>query len=63
MHQDRAGLDNGGYGLRLRPVDKDGPPDHGWFWWTHSFAPGWTAHMAKGWKGQRIAVFPAQGWS
>jgi CubicO group peptidase (beta-lactamase class C family) len=97
MHQDAAGIDNGGYGLRLRPVDmqkfgllylhrgrwngrqlvpeawvarsfepwnrsKPGleKPDYGWFWWAFDFGPGWTAHVAAGWKGQRIAVFPDQ---
>jgi CubicO group peptidase (beta-lactamase class C family) len=35
-------------------------PDYGWFWWQQIYAPGWTAHLASGWKGQRIAVFPAQ---
>lgn len=97
MHQDAAGIDNGGYGLRLRPIDmqklgllylrlgewngrrllseawvarsfepwnKSRPelarPDYGWFWWAHDFGSGWTAHVASGWKGQRIAVFPEQ---
>src|SRR5262249_9504974 len=35
-------------------------PDYGWYWWTERFH-GWTAHVANGWKGQRIAVFPDQG--
>jgi CubicO group peptidase (beta-lactamase class C family) len=97
MHQDGQGLDNGGYGLRLRPLDMqklgilylnhgrwngkqfispgwiertftpwnrshaDGPLDYGWFWWTGVPAPGWTMHVASGWKGQRIAVIPAHG--
>jgi len=97
MHQDASGIDNGGYGLRLRPVDmqklgllyvhhgvwqgrqlvpeawvarsfepwnRSRPdatrPDYGWFWWAYDFGPGWTAHVANGWKGQRIAVFPEQ---
>jgi CubicO group peptidase (beta-lactamase class C family) len=97
MHQDPSGLDNGGYGLRLRPVDMQklgllylrggvwngrrlisqqwiersfepwnrstpelAKPDYGWFWWTRDYGPGWTAHEAHGWKGQRIAVFPEQ---
>jgi CubicO group peptidase (beta-lactamase class C family) len=97
MHEDAAGLDNGGYGLRLRPIDMqkfgitylqhgafggkqivpsawversfdawnkskpDAPaPDYGWFWWRYDFGKGFVAHVANGWKGQRIAVFPAQ---
>jgi CubicO group peptidase (beta-lactamase class C family) len=97
LHQDASGLDNGGYGLRLRPVDMQklgllylhhgswngrqlvsadwvtrsfepwnrshpdaAQPDYGWFWWAYDFGPGWTAHVANGWKGQRIAVFPDQ---
>jgi len=97
MHQDRSGVDNGGYGLRLRPIDmqkfgllylNDGvwreqrlisekwvklsfspwnrsapelrQPDYGWFWWKYDGGPGWTALLANGWKGQRIAVFPRQ---
>jgi CubicO group peptidase (beta-lactamase class C family) len=98
MHQDRAGIDNGAYGLRLRPEDMQkfgilflnsgnwegkqlisqqwvetsfhpwiisGPnikqPNYGWYWWQNNFGPGWTGHVANGWKGQRIAVFPNQG--
>jgi CubicO group peptidase (beta-lactamase class C family) len=104
MHQDDAGIDNGSYGLRLRPIDmqklgilflqrgvwlhdqlvseawvvrslvpwiKSSPdraaPDFGWYWWTIDFTPPlentsqrWVAHLAMGWKGQRIAVFPTQ---
>ncbi len=97
LHQDASGLDNGGYGLRLRPVDMQklgllylhhgvwngrqllsadwvarsfepwnrsrpdaAQPDYGWFWWAYDFGPGWSAHVANGWKGQRIAVFPDQ---
>jgi CubicO group peptidase (beta-lactamase class C family) len=92
MHEDAAGIDNGSYGLRLRPVDMqklgvlylhDGRyggrmvlssewvreaftpvvkeheyaalPSFGAYWRTTSVGP-WTAHMAQGWKGQRIAV-------
>jgi CubicO group peptidase (beta-lactamase class C family) len=95
MHQDRSGLDLGGYGLRLRPIDmqKFGvlylnggrwrgsqlvsggwversfspwnrsrsqaqEPDYGWFWWRNAGRPGGAAHVANGWKGQRIAVLP-----
>jgi CubicO group peptidase (beta-lactamase class C family) len=98
MHQDPSGNDNGGYGLRLRPIDmqklgilyldrgvwhgvrllseawveraftpwnKSAPnlpsPNYGWFWWQYDFGPGWRAHVASGWKGQRIAVIPEQG--
>jgi CubicO group peptidase (beta-lactamase class C family) len=97
LHQDATGMDSGGFGLRLRPIDmhkfgllylhhgawngrqliseawvarsfepwnRSRPeltrPDYGWFWWAHDFGPGWTAHVASGWKGQRIAVFPDQ---
>jgi CubicO group peptidase (beta-lactamase class C family) len=96
MHQDPSGLDLGGYGLRLRPIDMQkfgnlylangvwngkqllsrdwversfkpwnksragGSTDYGWFWWQHEYGPGWMAHLAKGWKGQRIAVFRDQ---
>ncbi|HZS35849.1 MAG TPA: serine hydrolase [Polyangia bacterium] len=35
--------------------------DYGWYWWQNYFAPGWRAHVANGWKGQRIAVVPEQG--
>jgi tRNA A-37 threonylcarbamoyl transferase component Bud32 len=102
MHQDKAGIDNGEYGLRLRPVDmqkfgllflsggvyggerlvssdwvlrsfspsiKSSPsqkePNFGLHWWRVDYGPArdegghkWTAHIAEGWKGQRIAVFP-----
>jgi CubicO group peptidase (beta-lactamase class C family) len=97
MHEDATGIDNAGYGLRLRPIDmqkfgllylrrglwsgrrllseawvarsfepwqKSRPdaskPDYGWFWWADDFGPTWSAHVARGWKGQRIAVFPEQ---
>jgi CubicO group peptidase (beta-lactamase class C family) len=97
MHQDATGIDHGGYGLRLRPIDMqkfgvlylrrgnwDGrqllskswvdlsftpwnrskpeyaQPNYGWFWWTRRDAK-WPRHEANGWKGQRIAVIPAQG--
>jgi CubicO group peptidase (beta-lactamase class C family) len=97
MHQDGAGADSGGYGLRLRPVDMQkigllylrggvwngrrllsedwvrrsfepwnrshadaAKPDYGWFWWARDFGPGFVAHAAIGWKGQRIVVFPEQ---
>ncbi len=97
MHQDASGLDNGGYGLRLRPIDMQklgllylhegnwhgrqviskawvarsfqpwnrskpdlAQPDYGSFWWARDYGDGWQAHVAIGWKGQRIAVFAAQ---
>ena len=97
MHQDPSGMDNGGYGLRLRPIDmqkfgllymngglwrgqrliseqwvkqsfqpwnRSAPemrqPNYGWFWWAYDGGRGWTALMANGWKGQRIAIFPRQ---
>ena len=34
--------------------------DYGWYWWRENYAPGWTAHEANGWQGQRITVFPEQ---
>jgi CubicO group peptidase (beta-lactamase class C family) len=95
MHEDPAGIDNGAYGLRLRPVDMQklgmlyldhgcwqgkrllseawversfspwiksqatlNRPDYGWYWWHYFWDHGWTAHIAAGWQGQRIAVFP-----
>ena len=35
-------------------------PNYGWFWWTYDGGRGWLGHVANGWKGQRIAVFPRQ---
>jgi len=35
-------------------------PDYGWFWWTYDGGSRWRAHVANGWKGQRIAVLPRQ---
>jgi len=32
-------------------------PNYGWYWWRTVFAPGWVAHTANGWKGQRISIF------
>ena len=98
MHQDETGIDMGGYGLRLRPIDmqklgilylqkgiwngrriiseawidksfepwnrstpNETRPDYGFFWWTDDdYGPGFRVHIAQGWKGQRIAVFPEQ---
>jgi len=34
-------------------------PDYGWYWWQRDYA-GETAHVADGWKGQRIAVLPGK---
>jgi len=95
MHEDASGIDNGAYGLRLRPIDmqklgvlylrggrwngkqlvpkawvdasftpwissRQGiAPNYGWGWWTQRFN-GKVAHLANGWKGQRIAIFPAE---
>ena len=107
MHEDRSGIDNGSYGLRLRPVDmqklgvlylRQGEwegrrilsrewvqqalspwikmsdrlpqPNYGGYLWTNDYGVGtaparrpgrWGAHVASGWKGQRIAVFPEEG--
>jgi len=95
MGQDATGIDNGAYGLRLRPIDmqkfgnlylragnwngkqlvskawidlsfhpwirtqpKLRQPNYGWYWWSDTFGAGWTAHVANGWRGQRIAVIP-----
>jgi CubicO group peptidase (beta-lactamase class C family) len=95
MHEDRSGIDNGAFGLRLRPIDMqkfgvlylnhgcwDGQqllssewversftpwirsattkmqPDYGWYWWNTDWGNGWNGHLAAGWKGQRIGVFP-----
>src|SRR5262249_10778455 len=33
-------------------------PNYGWYWWTSDYAPHWRAHVASGWKGQRICVIP-----
>ena len=97
MHEDATGIDNGAYGLRIRPIDmqkfgilylRDGlwngrqlvskawvelsfqpwiraqpklrQPNYGWYWWKDNFGAGWAAHVANGWKGQRIAVIPEQ---
>jgi hypothetical protein len=35
-------------------------PNYGWFWWATDFGPGWKAHAAQGWRGQRIFVVPEQ---
>jgi CubicO group peptidase (beta-lactamase class C family) len=35
-----------------------GALDYGWYWWHYRWPNGWTAHVAAGWKGQRVAVFP-----
>ncbi|HUJ61807.1 MAG TPA: serine hydrolase [Kofleriaceae bacterium] len=36
-------------------------PNYGWFWWADRYGPHWEAHLAHGWKGQRIVVIPEQG--
>jgi CubicO group peptidase (beta-lactamase class C family)/predicted Ser/Thr protein kinase len=106
MHEDSAGIDNGSYGLRLRPIDmqkfgllylqggiwkgerllsrewvttsftpwivnteKAKEPNYGWYWSQIDYGTqgdkargrAWVSHVAGGWKGQRIAVFPDQG--
>lgn len=101
MHEDPSGIDNGAYGLRLRPVDMQkfgilylnggawngtqllsrewaeqsfspwirNPArnaglaaglNYGWYFWTYDYGARWTARVANGWKGQRIAVIPEQ---
>lgn len=42
--------------IKSHPDLKD--HDYGWFWWKHEFKPGWFAYLAKGWHGQRLAIFP-----
>ena len=99
MHEDAAGIDNGAFGLRVRPIDmqkfgvlylrhgswngtqiisdawvqksftpwiqSEGSPhdsgkaNYGSYWWQQTFG-GLTAHVANGWKGQRIAVVPSE---
>ncbi len=39
---------------------KPGPPNYGWYWWAMRYKPGWTAHVADGWRGQYIVVVPEQ---
>ncbi len=36
-------------------------PNYGWYWWLNRYGPHWEAHVASGWKGQRIAVIPEKG--
>jgi CubicO group peptidase (beta-lactamase class C family) len=97
MGEDASGIDNGAYGLRIRPIDmqkfgilylrggdwngtqlvpkswvdlsfqpwnrskpKLKQPDYGWYWWTENYGTGWAAHVANGWRGQRIAIIPEQ---
>ncbi len=102
MHQDAAGIDNGAWGLRLRPIDMQKlgllflsqglwggqrllssdwvlrslspwiktseelpAPNYGWGWTLADYGSvgsgqPWVAHVASGWKGQRIAVFTNQ---
>jgi hypothetical protein len=44
----------------IRSKPHNARPDYGWFWWTVSYGKAWTAHEARGWKGQRIVVIPEQ---
>lgn len=107
MHQDLVGINPGGYGLRLRPIDmqkigllvlnsgkwnnqqvvsdewmkkirvpymgnnglKECENNYGWYWWFFDYlkpAAGSETNTrypymeARGWKGQRIAVFPEE---
>jgi CubicO group peptidase (beta-lactamase class C family) len=43
----------GGHGSRT--------PNYGWHWWGWNIGTAWESHVANGWKGQRVAVFPTQG--
>jgi len=55
----------------IRSTERAAEPNYGWYWWTTDFGKsvpgvagrtgGWVAHLAQGWKGQRIAVFVEQG--
>jgi len=44
--------------IRSNPKEKE--PNYGWYWWKQNFKPGWIAHVARGWHGQRLAIFPQQ---
>jgi CubicO group peptidase (beta-lactamase class C family) len=44
----------------IKSDPSESTPNYGWYWWTRTFAPHWTGHLAVGWKGQRIGVFPEQ---
>lgn len=41
----------------IRSKDTLRTPNYGWYWWARRFGAS-TAHVANGWKGQRIAVVP-----
>jgi CubicO group peptidase (beta-lactamase class C family) len=43
----------------IRSDDSVAAPNYGSYWWQQTFA-GETAHIANGWKGQRIAVVPSR---
>jgi CubicO group peptidase (beta-lactamase class C family) len=58
----------------IRSNERSAEPNYGWYWYSVDFAkavpggarrPGptkaWVAHLAQGWKGQRLAVFVDQG--
>jgi CubicO group peptidase (beta-lactamase class C family) len=49
--------------LSFRPWIRSKPsisqPDYGWYWWSDNFGSRGAAHVANGWKGQRIAILPA----
>jgi CubicO group peptidase (beta-lactamase class C family) len=35
-------------------------PNYGNYFWTQHYGP-WTAHVANGWKGQRVIIVPSEG--
>jgi hypothetical protein len=39
----------------IKSVPTLATPNYGWYWWLERFGP-WRAHVADGWKGQRIAI-------
>lgn len=45
---------------RIRTSAAQPAPNYGWYWWADDYGPGWHAHLAHGWRGQRIVVVPDQ---
>lgn len=43
---------------QIKSVPEVGSADYGWYWWKQELKPGWNASLAKGWKGQRLAIIP-----
>ncbi len=44
----------------IRSQPKVAQPNYGWYWWREGYGNGWQAHVANGWKGQRIIVIPSE---